>query len=701
MKIRHTTKNFVKIALTISFLLSFIVALLFVNFDTEIAKIMDHPLTSSKLSLLDKTLLVNYTTVLFFPILLPGVVLLLSLFLLVVTFLKTKNTFYEGVWPFGMLAATHFVSFLCLQLLHSRFLSNLLLVPFYFVLPITILIKCREAYIKQEMKKLILFTGAVFAAVCVSANNTKFVPLLTKERVESAVIVLIAVGLLAVFKYEFVSKPLYGLYQGVRRLRNAREIRFAFNFLIVLILLSITITVCGLLWESQKTTVRYKDIGSNTKADINVLLIVIDALRADHLGCYGYERNTSPHLDAFAKEGVLFKNCYVPSSWTKPSIASLLTSLYPSTHGAISWGSALPGEVTSLAEIFKREGYVTYSYVANPNLKTIFNFNQGFDFFDDYLMRDKLYYAALRNLQANLPVLKKITRKEFLFSDRDNIRLANARIIPWLEAYKSNNFFMYLHYMDPHDPYSPSPPYDKMYPYVKGDSNSENISLYDGEIRFADEYIGRLFEKLKSLGVYDKSLIVITSDHGEAFGEHNDKRHGHTVYNELLKVPLIIKYPGSAGANVRIEKQVRIIDIMPTILEVAHIPCDINLEGSSLLTLLHGKRQMNFCEYIYVELDYNDNVMQGLIKNNEWKYIFTKKSILRNVEKMGQEELYNLIEDPGELNNLREQKRMILNVMRNKIDFYKRHCEKMAIRPSQAELDHETIQNLKSLGYLR
>jgi len=195
-----------------------------------------------------------------------------------------------------------------------------------------------------------------------------------------------------------------------------------------------------------------------------------------------------------------------------------------------------------------------------------------------------------------------------------------------------------------------------MYPYVEGDINSKNISLYDGEIRFADEHIGQLFERLKSLGIYDRTLIIITSDHGEAFGEHNDERHGHTIYNELLKVPLIIKRPNSIPAGRIIKEQVRSIDILPSILNFLNISYNSSLDGLSVSALLESNEAEDFCEYIYVDNNYDEiYVLEGLVKNNEWKYIYTEESPLRNVEE-GHEELYNLRDGPKELNNLIEQK---------------------------------------------
>ncbi len=695
-------KKILHIIVIISLLVSFGVAIGIVNFDTKIEEVMDHPLASSQLSLLEKTLFVSYSVVLFFLIILFFVSIIAIIIFCVVRFFGFKNAFYKNICPFATLTAMHLISVLCLQLLQSRLLSNLLLVPFYFLLPILILIKYRKAYLNQKIKKLILVIGIFFIAVCISANNTKLIPSLPKGNLELAVIILIAVGLLAIFNYNIISRSLPRLHSIKLRLKSVRIIRLVFNFSIAVILLSIILSVCGFLWENQKRTINYKHMKSKTLEDTNVILIIIDTLRADHLGCYGYKKSTSPHMDALAKEGFLFKNCYTQASWTKPSTASILTSLYPPIHQTISDGSALPDEIVTLAEILKKQGYLTYGYTANPNLKTIFNFDQGFDFYDDYLMRDKLYCAAMRNFLFNFPLFKMVIKKTFSFRDRDNIKLANDRIIPWLEEYKGNNFFMYLHYMDPHDPYSPPGPYDKMFSYVKDDINSKNISLYDGEIRFADEYIGRLFEKLKALGVYDKTLIVITSDHGEAFGDHNDQIHGHTVYNELLKVPLIIKYPSSKKPNMKIKKQVQSIDILPSILDILNITYKGHLSGASLSALMENNGNDDFGEYIYVSNNYYGiYVLEALVKNNHWKYIYTEKSSLRNIKEVGHEELYNLIKDPLELNNIIKQHPEILKTMQKKLDFYKEDCKKKAISPYQVELDDETIRNLESLGYLQ
>jgi arylsulfatase A-like enzyme len=428
---------------------------------------------------------------------------------------------------------------------------------------------------------------------------------------------------------------------------------------------------------------------------------VIDALRADFLSCYGNKDEITPNLDKLAEEGVLFKNCYTQASWTKPSVASILTSLYPTMHGANLHGDILPDEVTTISEILKKEGYLTYGYVANPNLKRLFNFDQGFDFYDDYLMRDKLYYATFRNLKKKIPFLEKIIKKDFNYWERDNIRLANKRIIPWLKHYKEKNFFAFIHYMDPHSDYRPPPPFNKMFPYDKDDENSKNISLYKGEICFVDHYLGRLFNILKLLKIYEKSLIIITSDHGDAFGEHKDYEHGNTIYQEQIKVPLIIKFPYSKFAGKVINSQVRSIDILPTILDFLNIKPTNNLEGRSLLPLLEDP-YLNICNEVYIDHNLDDRIiLKGIIKDNRWKYIYTIKSDKRDIKKLGFEELYNLKEDPKELNNLVNKRPNILNYLRNKLAYYQKYCTSKAFTAPKAKLDKQTIKQLKALGYLQ
>ena len=498
------------------------------------------------------------------------------------------------------------------------------------------------------------------------------------------------------------SRKLRALSLRLSHFQKKKTYKFITIVCLSLIVVSASLTAFGYFWENREPAVNYQPLHSETGHDINVILIVIDALRADHLGCYGYKRSTSPRLDALAREGVLFKNCYSQSSWTKPSVSSILTSLYPSRHGTTLHTHALPEDLVTLAEILDDEGYINYGYVANPNLKKIFNFDQGFYFFDDLLMRDKLYNAVLRQLRQKPPYFLRIVKRKFDHNDYDNAELANARIIPWLNKYKDQNFLMYIHYMDPHAPLSPPPPYNTIFDYVEGDDNSRAISLYDGEIRFVDEQLNKIIEILKSEKIFSKTMMIITSDHGRAFGEHNYYGHGATIYQEQLKVPLIIKYPGNSPAGRVVEGQVRSIDIMPTILEVLDIVIDLPLEGTSLSSLITTETREDICEDIYIEENLaNTYILNGVIKNNEWKYILTEKSEFRDIEKDGREELYNLRKDPEELNNLADLEPQVLGRIRDLLRSFKERGRENAPMTSQVELDRETTRQLRSLGYLQ
>ncbi len=709
MNIKHIVKEYIWTVLGITFLASLLSVIRFI---IEInPELIDHPSLLISLTPLDRIFLISYTTFFVFISVTVSFIILLILHKITVSFLKIKIGLREYILLFWALVIIYFVLAIKPRLagVASR-LPGIFWLP---NLPLELLLYLSAAVViifiyywmrkSTKTEQLLRSSVCAFIALSLSAYlynslDAKFTTPITKENILLAVVILFASGLSGLFCFYFfykISPHLYRVYNQT-------------SFLKVLITLciglSIGISIFAFFWENKKATIDYRQIVSQTKQDVNVILIAIDALRADHLGCYGYARETSPNLDALAKEAVLFKNCYVQSSWTKPSTASLFTSFYPTMHQTILNRVELPDELTTIAEILQDQGFITYSYVANANLKAIFNFDQGFDFFDDYLMRDKLRYICLRNTIPFNIVIKKITGKGFEAHgpERDNIKLVNKRVIPWLKKYKDENFFMYIHYMDPHAPYWPPRPYRNMFPCDKKDNNSKDISLYDGEIRFADEYIGKLFDRLKAWGIYDKTLIIITADHGEAFGEHGDRAHGHTIYQHQLKVPLIIKYAKSLPQGKIIEPQVRNIDIMPTILDILNISYTGHLEGMSLLPLCRGKDDQGQRENIYVEENLrNQFILKGIIRDNTWKYIFTEKSEWRDVKRLGHEELYNLADDPRELNNLLGQESEVLKFMRAKLDFYKRYCEERAVSPAQKELDYETFEQLKSLGYLQ
>ncbi|MBI3413705.1 MAG: sulfatase [Verrucomicrobia bacterium] len=334
-----------------------------------------------------------------------------------------------------------------------------------------------------------------------------------------------------------------------------------------------------------------------------VILLVTDTLRKDHLNIYGYPRETVIHLKKFADEGVAFSHAISQGTWTKVSVPSIVTSLYPLSSGVIDMEHALPASAKTLAEVFRDEGYATVAYSSVAFTGKMNNMHQGYD---------ELHEASS-------------------ISDRDyNAKTARHyvdRVIPWLQEHRDAPFFIFLHVFDPHSPFRPRPPYDTLWgapgakdrmaeldadiskqkvankfglphkdEYVSktGHDPEELLKIYtdwyDGSIRGMDAEIGRLLEALREMGLDQDTLMVWAADHGEEFWEHNELFHGQSVYGELNQVPMVYRWPNSPDIRKRImiDHQVQNLDIMPTILELAGIKGPTNMQGRSLMPLLNG-----------------------------------------------------------------------------------------------------------------
>jgi len=324
----------------------------------------------------------------------------------------------------------------------------------------------------------------------------------------------------------------------------------------------------------------------------SVLLILVDALRPDHLGCYGYERATSPALDALAAESVLFENAAAVSSWTKPSVPSLFTSLYPAQHGVYE-GSAhgpeealesdiLPEQATTLAEAFAGCGYSTAAFIHNAQLRGRFGFRQGFELYEE--------------------------------DPRDAGEMVD-RLLSWLRERRGADaqpFFAYLHLLDVHWPYEPPAGMARALGLPESASRDDRglldavndglatlspvqrddlVARYDAEIRGVDEALGTLREGLEALGLAEEIVLIVTSDHGEAFLEHGTLGHGRGLYEEMLRIPLLLRLPGSRHAGTRVAARVTNLDVMPTLLEAAGCGPggSARLEGRSLLDVARGR----------------------------------------------------------------------------------------------------------------
>ncbi len=314
------------------------------------------------------------------------------------------------------------------------------------------------------------------------------------------------------------------------------------------------------------------------KAPLNIILISVDTLRADHLSCYEYNKQTTPNIDKLAERGILFYNTISQSTVTLSSHASIFTSRYASQHKALRYSRILEDSELTLAEILKKRGYKTAGFVDNGEMAGVFNIGQGFDTYDD---------------------------------EGGGIAKIYLKVFKWLESNKRKKFFLFIHCYDCHWPYVYYYSFAALRNLSRSDydnfrARSDNLlekkttddksllkswkMFYEVSIFYMDKQIGKLLRKIEHLGLAKKTLIIFTSDHGEEFMEHGYLFHGDTVYDEAIKVPLIFKserlfMPG------KIKNQVRSIDIAPTILEIVNIPVPKIMMGKSLLGLMHGDKE--------------------------------------------------------------------------------------------------------------
>src|SRR5438309_6208554 len=281
------------------------------------------------------------------------------------------------------------------------------------------------------------------------------------------------------------------------------------------------------------------------KAQPDVFLITIDTLRADHVHCYGYDRVETPALDALAKDGVRFTHAFTPSPITNTSHVSILTGLLPSVHGVTDFAIPLAASHPTAAELLKKSGYHTAAFIGAVILdsKSLApGLDRGFDFYDNFPEHP-------------------LTKSRFGRVERRGMDVVQ-RAEKWMNANPAGPHFVWVHLYDPHDPYEPPPPYSQVY----------KDHLYDGEIAYADSALANFVNYLKQRGWYENSLIIVVGDHGEGLGEHHEDTHGIFLYDSTTHVPLIIKLRGRVNPARVVDAQVRTTDILPTVLDLLHVP---------------------------------------------------------------------------------------------------------------------------------
>jgi arylsulfatase A-like enzyme len=441
------------------------------------------------------------------------------------------------------------------------------------------------------------------------------------------------------------------------------------------------------LW-GQPTLASKTELANDSRP--NVIVILIDALRPDHLGCYGYSRPTSPNIDKIAKDGMVFENAFAQSNCTHLSVGSILTSQFPLDVKEAKLGYYPQKEgVTTLMEKLAAGGYKTGLFALNPLIHWDYKYDAGCD----------SYFAPKTGGDTGL--------SDFALN--------------WMRDYRRNRFFAYIHFMTVHSPYAPPSHYSAPFlpnDYLPADPDVRDgmqerplvvlekmkqgykdrekdieylKGLYDGDITWMDALIGSFVGQLKQMDLYDNTVLIIIADHGEAFLEHGELMHGRQLYDEAIRVPLIVKLPSSFERKAeRVDSLVRLVDVYPTILDLAELPIPAGIQGKSLLSSGSDGDRLVYAEG---SVDFPDVGMATAV-TRDWKYI-------KNTRNRG-DELYNLAADPKEHHNLiaaRPDKAVELQQQMQDMLRHRKTLKKP--RKNERQLDKKTEEKLRSLGYVK
>ncbi|MBZ5615809.1 MAG: sulfatase-like hydrolase/transferase [Acidobacteriia bacterium] len=418
------------------------------------------------------------------------------------------------------------------------------------------------------------------------------------------------------------------------------------------------------------------------KPALNVVLITIDTLRADHVGCYGYKQIKTPNIDGLAADGARFERAFAVVPVTLPSHASMLTGTYPMLSGIHDFsGNKLSPLQPTLASVLKQAGYQTGAVIAAAVLDSRFGLNQGFDFYYDHFDFSRLDEANLDQMERPGNVVADVAL-DWLEKD-------------WLAKNSQKKFFLWMHLYDPHFPYHPPEPYSREYA----------AQPYDGEIAFADEQVGRLVRFLKEKGIYQNTVIVLCGDHGESLGEHGEKTHGFFIYNATMRVPLIIRWPDNRlpekAAARTVADPVSLVDLMPTVLGAVGLEIPPQVQGRSLLSELRGERGPD-------DLHHDDQAGRDRVLYGEtflprlhfdWSELRGSENTKYHFIDAPRPELYDLAKDPGEVRNLFSEKKAVAEEMRAKLAGMVREYSAGKELAEKTGLDPALMERLKALGY--
>lgn len=456
----------------------------------------------------------------------------------------------------------------------------------------------------------------------------------------------------------------------------------------------------------------------------NVIVILADTLRRDHLDVYGHTRETAPTLARMAREGTLFRDAISQASWTKVSVPSFMLSLTPTSHGVRSFADRLPDEASTLAEAFRAAGFASVAFSGNFFVGKLTHLEQGFEEFHEV--------SSLSD-----PMFSKTAREQV------------DRLLPWLEAHRDVPFFAYLHVTDPHSPYRPKPPYDTRFASAEDGARHERELLavrghiahplmkafgmpiaselaaakidaeayldvdrawYDASIRAMDAELARVFERLRELGLAENTLVVFSSDHGEEFLEHGASFHGRSVYGEVARIPLLMWGAGVPAGRV-VEQTVSSIDVMPTLLELASVTTEAPMQGRSLAPLLAEVTTAGAAPAFAPRPAITEHRLDlggppwvdregTAIDDGEWKLI-ENSSPGGGVPPL---ELYDARSDPLDRHDVAAEHPDQVTRLRAALAEWRAGVAKIRLKStatSEPNLSPEEIERLKSLGYVQ
>jgi len=424
------------------------------------------------------------------------------------------------------------------------------------------------------------------------------------------------------------------------------------NKRIIMLLIAGVVIASVLLWWGFSSRTEEK----------SVVLITIDTIRADHVGVYGSSLHATLNLDAVAQSGVVFRNTFTPVPITLPSHVSILTGLYPTRHGVHTNGVyKLNPRITTIAEQFRKQGYLTGAVVASYTLNSRFGVQEGFDIFVD-----QMSVASKMPSETAQIIAEEVTK----------------RSLKVLEGFGEKKYFLWIHYFDPHSPYTPPMKYLQKF-----------SDPYTGEIAYTDEQIQVFLDALSSTSSGKNALVVIIGDHGESFGEHEENGHGYFLYNTTLKIPFIMQFPGKKYAGLSFNQEVLTLDIFPTLCDYFQFDCTgLGLQGTSLLPLISGNDKKQPHEFLYAEslLSQNDFGWAPLFAylKDGWKYIQEVRP-----------ELYNYTADPVENHDEYERNRSKADRFATSLTVWKTK-EKSKEIESSLKMDSESLEKLQALGYI-